>query len=222
MANSFTPHDCEITGYYPCEGQECGDNESDERYKGVCDKDGCDWAVYRLKNTEFYGPGSEYTIDSSKPFTIVTQFITDDGTDNGELVEVRRKYVQNGQVIDNPTSKFEGVNPYDSVTDGYCSDIKDAFGDVQAFKQMGGLKTMGDALDRGMVLTLSLWDDHFANMLWLDSQYPPDVPSDTPGVIRGPCPTDGGVSADLEANVPDSSVKFFNLKVGKLDTTYPH
>ena len=34
-----------------CEGQECGDNASDERYDGVCDKDGCDYAAYRLGDT---------------------------------------------------------------------------------------------------------------------------------------------------------------------------
>jgi len=32
--------------------------------------------------------------------TVVTQFITNDGTDNGELVAIKRKYVQNGKVID--------------------------------------------------------------------------------------------------------------------------
>ena len=33
-------------------------------------------------------------MDSSKKMTVVTQFITDDGTDSGELVEIRRLYVQ--------------------------------------------------------------------------------------------------------------------------------
>ena len=33
---------------------------------------------------------------------------------------------------------------------------------------------MGEAMDRGMVLVLSLWDDHDANMLWLDGEYPLD------------------------------------------------
>ena len=30
--------------------------------------------------------------------TVVTQFVTDDGTDHGELVEMRRLFVQDGQV----------------------------------------------------------------------------------------------------------------------------
>ena len=30
------------------------------------------------------------------------------------------------------------------------------------------------SLDRGHVLVMSLWDDYSVNMLWLDSDYPPD------------------------------------------------
>ena len=33
---------------------------------------------------------------------------------------------------------------------------------------------MGDSMARGQVLVLSLWDDHEAHMLWLDSDYPLD------------------------------------------------
>ena len=35
------------------------------------------------------------------PLTVVTQFFTDDGTSNGNLKNIRRKYVQNGKVIEN-------------------------------------------------------------------------------------------------------------------------
>jgi cellulose 1,4-beta-cellobiosidase len=49
----------------------------------------------------FYGPGASYKIDTTKPLTVITQFITSDGTDNGDLVEMRRVYVQNGVTIQN-------------------------------------------------------------------------------------------------------------------------
>jgi hypothetical protein len=45
-----------------------------------------------------------------------------------------------------------------------------AFNEADSFESRGGLKAMGDAMGRGMVLVLSLWDDHAARMLWLDSQ----------------------------------------------------
>ena len=38
-------------------------------------------------------------MDSSKKMTVVTQFITDDGTDSGELVEIRRLYVQASVIL---------------------------------------------------------------------------------------------------------------------------
>ena len=44
----------------------------------------------------------------------------------------------------------------------------------------------------GMVLILSLWDDHAAHMLWLDSNYPADGDPSVPGIARGPCSTDSG------------------------------
>ncbi len=45
-----------------------------------------------------------------------------------------------------------------------------AFNEADSFESRGGLKAMGDAMGRGMVLVLSLWDDYAARMLWLDSQ----------------------------------------------------
>ncbi len=122
-----------------CEGTECGDNDSDERYEGVCDKDGCDFASYRLGDTDFYGPGSSFTIDTEQPVTVVTQFLTDDGTDQGNLVEVRRLYVQNGQVIQNSFVEIDGVEAYDSITDEFCADVKEVFGDVNDHEIKGGL-----------------------------------------------------------------------------------
>ena len=67
--------------------KECGDGA--DREAGLCDKSGCDFNPYRLGATDFYGNGSAFKIDSRQPFTVVTQFITNDGTDNGDVVEVR-------------------------------------------------------------------------------------------------------------------------------------
>ena len=64
-----------------------------KRFDGVCDKDGCDFASYRYGDQNYWGKGSGFTINTeTKKITVVTQFITHDGTDNGDLVEVRRFY----------------------------------------------------------------------------------------------------------------------------------
>jgi len=77
--------------------------------------------------------------------------------------------------------------------------MKEAFGDVDDFNLKGGLKTMGEALDRGMVLVMSLWDDAEANMLWLDADYPTSRSPTVPGVNRGPCNQDTGRPSFLRA-----------------------
>ena len=37
--------------------------------------------------------------------------------------------------------------------------VEAAFGDPDDFNRKGGLKAMGEALNRGVVLVMSLWDD---------------------------------------------------------------
>ena len=77
-----------------------------------------------------------------------------------------------------------------------CDGIKRIFNDTNDYKKKGGLQAMGKALDAGMVLVLSLWDDHAANMLWLDSTYPTN--KTTPGGPRGTCAITSGVPKDVE------------------------
>jgi cellulose 1,4-beta-cellobiosidase len=218
-ATAYTPHTCSKPGAYRCSGVECGDNEADERYDGVCDKDGCDFNSYRMGDTTFYGRKDSDAVNTREPLTVVTQFITNDGTDTGDLTEIRRLYVQNGDIIYNSNSTVPGVHG-NSITDEFCREVKQAFGDVDDFGKKGGLKAMGEALDRGMVLVLSLWDDSLANMLWLDSKFPANESEAKLGVMRGPCSTTTGTPEHVRANFPHASVKFYDVKVGALDTTY--
>merc|ERR1711910_91407 len=136
------------------------------------------------------------------------------GTDTGDLVEVRRIYVQDGQVISNSITNWEGMQDWDSITDDMCEEQKLVFNDFNDHGEKGGLKTMGDSLARGHVLVMSMWDDHSVDMLWLDSDYPPDRDPSEPGVSRGPCPRDSGDPEDVESRYPDATVTFSNIKVG--------
>lgn len=146
-ATAYTPHPCSITGTYICEGIDCGDNSKDERYQGVCDKDGCDFNSWRLGDQKFYGRGArDFKVDSRKKVTVVTQFITEGNRDDGDLIDIRRFYVQDGKVIPNSNVSIAGVRG-DSITDKVCSDMKEAFGDVDDFNLKGGLKTWHGAGD---------------------------------------------------------------------------
>lgn len=61
---------------------------------------------------------------------------------------------------------------------------KSRFGDVDSFTVRGGLKALGEAMERGMVLVMSLWDDHDVGMVWLDSNDPPNESPSKPGRLR--------------------------------------
>ncbi|QRW15745.1 beta-1,4-D-glucan cellobiohydrolase [Rhizoctonia solani] len=209
VSTAYTPHPCNVQGQTRCSGSQC---------TSTCDQAGCDFNSYRMGVKNFYGKG--LTVDTSKKMTVVTQFITADGTASGALKEIRRIYVQNGKVIQNSKTNISGMSAYDSITEPFCSAQKTAFSDTNTFSQMGGYTNMGKAFDAGMVLVLSIWDDHAANMLWLDSNYPTDRPASQPGVARGSCATTSGVPKDVETNSPNASVTFSNIKFGDLGSTY--
>jgi len=215
VSTAYTPHVCSITGSYRCSGTSCG--AGSDRYDGVCDKDGCDYNSYRTGNTTFFGPGQ--TVDTNQVFTVLTQFLTTDGTATGDLSEIRRYYIQNGKVIPNSAGTYSSISSYNSVTDSFCNAQKTLFGDQNTFESIGGLKSMGEAMGRGMVLVMSLWDDYAANMLWLDSLDPSTGSASTPGVARGTCATTSGVPKNVESQSPGASVQFSNIKWGALGTT---
>ena len=178
MATAYTPHPCDTVGAYRCEGTECGDNWTDERYDGICDKDGCDFNSWRLGDQTFYGPRSYFTFDTTKSMT-------------------------------------------DSITQDFCDQTKTVFDDVNDHEEHGGLKAMDESLDRCQVLLMSMWwDDHDANMLWLDSNYPLDKNPSTPGVNRGPYPEDSGDPVDMVENYPDAYVKYYNVKFRTIGSTF--
>jgi cellulose 1,4-beta-cellobiosidase len=171
-----------------------------------------------MGNTTFFGAGM--TMDTTKPFTVVTQFITSDGTATGTLVEIRHLYVQNGVIIRNSNVDIPNISPGNSITDQFCNQQKAEFGDNNNFESMGGLGIMGTALKGGMVLVMSLWDDYSVDMLSLDSDYPTTANPATPGIARGSCATTSGNPPQVESQYGSSKVIFSNIKSGDLGSTY--
>ena len=80
------------------------------------------------------------------------------------------------------------------------------------------MDAMSQALEGGMTLVMSVWDDHYSNMLWLDSTYPAN--STGLGALRGSCATDSGAPADVEAASAGASVTFSGIKVGPINSTF--
>ena len=209
MANAYTLHPCSVSGQYRCSGAECGEP--------TCDLGGCDFNPYRLGNKDFFGP--QKIIDTTKNVTVVTQFITEGNQADGDLVEVRRFYIQDGKVYKNAMPGFTDLSG-NSLTDEFCAAESKLFGGDDTFKAHGGMSGINSAMDDGMVLTFSIWLDDTAQMLWLDSNFPKDADATTPGVSRGPCATDSGLREDVLREQPHAAATFFNIKIGDIGSTF--
>jgi hypothetical protein len=94
--------------------------------------------------------GATYGLDSTQKFTVVTRFVTVDGTDKAiNLKEIQRFYIQNGRTIQQP--KFNGFNSLLSDdSDGYSSSYCRAFG------QSNGQGGVSNGMSQGMVLSMSM------------------------------------------------------------------
>jgi cellulose 1,4-beta-cellobiosidase len=217
ISEALTAHPCNTPTNTVCSGNACGGTYSTTRYAGTCDPDGCDFNPYRNGNTSFYGPSG--IVKSTSPITVVTQFVTDDGTDTGTLSAINRLYIQDGVTYSQPDADVTGLSG-NSIDAAYCAAEQTVFDGEGSFAAHGGLTGVSDALSSGVVLVLSLWDDYDANMLWLDSTYPTTDSASTPGAARGTCATSSGVPATVEAESPGSSVTYSNIKVGPIGSTY--
>ncbi|KAG9089414.1 hypothetical protein FRC06_001563 [Ceratobasidium sp. 370] len=195
ISTAYTPHPCTVTGQTRCSGSDCS--------SGYCDPAGCDFNSYRMGNKTFYEPGSGFNINTSTKMKVVTQFITADGTATGTLSEIRRIYLQNGKVIQNSKTNISGMSA-----------------DTNIFAAKGGFTQMSKAFDQGMALVMSVWDDHAANMLWLDSTYPVGADASQPGVARGTCATTSGVPSDVETSAASASATYSNIRFGDIGSTY--
>ncbi|KAJ7223467.1 cellulase [Mycena pura] len=202
VATQLTPHPCNVTGEFACSGSTCG--------RPLCDPSGCDFNPFRMGNQSFYGPGK--IVDTNQVMTVVTQFVTDDGTPEGTLTAIKRIYVQNGVVIQNSNIAISGLPQTNAMTQELCSDKISVLGDDSAFNTFGGLAGMGKSLARSAVLVISLWDDLSGGMIWLDGLEGSN-PS-APGALRGPCP------APPAKSDPQASVTFSRIRVGELGSTF--
>jgi cellulase len=183
-ATSIAPHTCNKPGLFGCTGDDC-------TITGVCDKNGCTDNPYSSRNDKtYYGLGLK--VDTTKPFTVVTQFPAKDGV----LQAIVRKYIQNGVVMENASQNI-------TMDQAYC----DAHGAAK-YTELGGHRGMGEALARGMVLAMSIWWDEGGAMNWLDSG------------AAGPCNATEGFPETIQQIEKNPTVSFSNIKWGEIGSTF--
>lgn len=182
-----------------------------------CDSFGCDMNTYRLGNHGFFGKGG--CVDTEKEVTVVTQFITDTGKDDGNLHEIKQFYIQGTEIIDIP-SKLS--TDFSSLTDEYCVAEETLFPGNHWSSKTGQVSDMTGALKKGMVLVVSSWNDPASHMGWLDGNS-----GSSAGFQRGPCVT-GGIPSDPKSYTTfdnstdhtDHKVTYSNLKFGAINSTF--
>lgn len=193
LATQFAAHPCSVDG----PAVVCN-NKDDNCHQ--CDTSGCAWNHYRTGDQSYYGPGLK--VNTNQKFTVVTQFLTNNGLDNGTLSEVRRLYVQGGKVIENNRFISGGNSQisFDSIQDDYCT-LTD-----KAYQTRGGDLDTGKSLDRGQVLAMSIWTNSDC-MSWLNSG------------DAGPC-NDCTTKEQVVAENQGAFLEFSNIKYGQIDTTF--
>jgi cellulase len=150
-----------------------------------CTKKGCNFNPYAKGNTTYYGPG--LTVDTTQPFTLITRFVAV----NESLNQIVRRYVQNGKLIS--SSSITG----DIISADHCAEA-DPF---------GGISGLGEAIQRGMVLVFSLWNDPGSYMNWLDNGK------------NGPCSDTEGDPDNIQSRHADTYVVFSNIRWGDIGST---
>jgi cellulose 1,4-beta-cellobiosidase len=163
--------------------------------------------------------GPKLIINTGKRVTIIKKFFAKNRTDNGQLSEIRRKYVQGGRVIENTVVNILCIISSNSISDDFCNEQKSASGDISDFEKKGGLSELVKAFDYGIVLVLSHLDDHQVNIFWFDSIYSADKSINHPDVTRGPGSPLSWVFSDVESQHPDSLVTFSDIRFGSIDLT---
>ncbi|KAF5590036.1 endoglucanase type C [Fusarium pseudoanthophilum] len=191
-ATHIAPHPCNKPGLYGCTGDECSSS-------GICDKAGCGWNHNRINVTDFYGRGKKYKVDSTRKFTVTSQFVANK---QGDLIELHRHYIQDNKVIESAVVNISGVPKINFMNDKYCA----ATG-ANEYMRLGGTKQMGDAMSRGMVLAMSVWWSEGDFMAWLDQG------------VAGPCDATEGDPKNIVKVQPNPEVTFSNIRIGEIGST---
>ncbi|KAH7015906.1 concanavalin A-like lectin/glucanase domain-containing protein [Ilyonectria destructans] len=192
-ATHIAPHPCNQTGLYECVGSECGS-------EGVCDKSGCGWNPNRLNATNYYGRGDTFKVDTTRKFTVISQFLSDK---SGHLTELHRHYMQDNELISSAVVNIAGPPKINFMNDELCA----ATG-ADEFMRLGGMTGMGEAMSRGMVLVMSIWWDQGGNMNWLDQGN------------SGPCNATEGNPTSIVKVEPNPEVTFSNIRIGEINSTF--
>jgi len=231
-AQQYTTHACiDTCGSFSTDAPECKGTGSPST---VCDQSGCGLNPFRygkgttynaeFNNDKWHGVGSGFALDSSKPFTVVTQFHADPETK--VLAKIARFYMQENKRVDLPTlyvlppkdGSHYGAFENPAITKDFCPDIYDRWNGNKGYTP---LAQMGKNMGNGMVLAMSAWyaketytggkpTGSQTGMSWLDG-----VNNWGKYIKAGPCDATTSDAGSHQAT-------FSNIRFGDIGTTVPN
>lgn len=223
VAQQYTTHGCiDACASFTEDVSDCKDDGSE---KSVCDQSGCGLNPFRYgpgttyntetNNEAWHGVGSSFELDTSKPFTVITQFFESN---------ITRFYLQDGNRIDLPTlyvlpptdGSHYGAFERPAITEDYCADTYDRWDG----KSNTPLAQMYNNMENGMVLAMSAWysQETYVNglpsgsqtgMSWLD------------GVNNWGHYTKAGPCHETTSDIGDHQATFSDIRFGAIGTTLP-
>jgi len=179
---------------------ECGSQEEGHRDVGPTDRNGCYLNPYALGHKKFYGPGTDSTINTKKPFTVVTEF-----RGKTTLTGMYQYFYQDGKKIEFPDL---GLGSGNSMTQDFCDNLVEKYKELPYFNNNGGMKQFSKAVERGMTFVISFWDDMATNMNWLDTG------------TRGTCDPNDGDPKNLREKHPDAAFSVRHMRWGPIGSTH--
>jgi hypothetical protein len=222
VAQQYTTHGCIDACASWTEGVEAcqlGDSP-----KTVCDQSGCGLNPFRYgpgtsyneetNNDAWHGVGTDFELDTSKVFTVTTQF---------DENAIKRFYLQDGKRVDLPTlyvlppSDGSHYGPFESpaIVEDFCADTYDRWdGDGSSTP----LAQMFKNMENGMVLAMSAWyaqetyvdgapQGSQTGMSWLD------------GVNNWGHLTKAGPCHETTSDAGEHHATFSNIRFGAIGTT---
>jgi cellulose 1,4-beta-cellobiosidase len=164
----------------------------------------------------FYGPNK--TIDTQHKFTVVTQFHTSNGTDLGELVEIRQFFVQHGVLIPQQGLRLPGQDFFDSINKSFCESVTTR--SENEFQNRGGMEAISRAMDQGLVLVMGIWTGEVTNTLGSIQKVPATRRASLRTINEGICPRETRTQPFVQKHYPHASVKFSNLRIEPINSSW--
>ncbi|PLW27200.1 hypothetical protein PCANC_26120 [Puccinia coronata f. sp. avenae] len=210
LMQAYGAHPCVFPSISTCEGVGC------TAKGGLCDQSGCGFASQKVDGNGFYGPNK--TIDTQHKFTVVTQFHTSNGTDLGELVEIRQFFVQHGVLIPQQGLRLPGQDFFDSINKSFCESVTTR--SENEFQNRGGMEAISRAMDQGLVLVMGIWTGEVTNTLGSIQKVPATRRASLRTINEGICPRETRTQPFVQKHYPHASVKFSNLRIEPINSSW--